>query len=98
MLEQVNAEDLQALEIELLDIVRRWLQDDLILVIMLQAVWVVAIAAIRRTTARLNIGDVPWFWPERAQEGGRIHRAGALFDVVWLQNDAAVVAPILIQR
>jgi len=44
----VDAERAKALEIEVLDIVRRGFQDDLVLVVMLEAVGVFSIPPVRR--------------------------------------------------
>src|SRR3546814_5931661 len=57
--QRVDADRGEAAQILLLNIGRRRLQDDLILIIMLKAVGVLAIEAVGRTTARLDIGGVP---------------------------------------
>jgi hypothetical protein len=52
--EWVDADCLERLEVEVLDVVRRRLDDDLVLVVMLQAKRVIAIATICRPSAGLR--------------------------------------------
>ena len=85
-------------EIELLDVRRRRLHDDLELVIVLQPVRVFAVAAVFRAARRLHVGGRPRFRPERAQRRRRMERAGADFHVVGLEDDAAFGAPKTLQR
>ncbi|MNN44140.1 hypothetical protein D3C81_1584180 [compost metagenome] len=93
----VDADGGQRAEIQLLQVVRVRLQDDLILVIVLQPVGVLAIAAVARTARGLNIGGLPRLGTERAQHSRRVQGAGADLDVVGLQNSAALVAPVFVQ-
>ncbi len=98
MLLRVDAKALEARKIELLDIVRRRLHDDLELVVLVKAVRVVSIAAIRRTAGRLDVGDVPRLRAEHTQERGGIHCAGALLHIVRLAENAALLIPELLER
>src|SRR5579872_7234197 len=93
----VDADGFQRIEIELLQIVRRWLQDDLELIIMLQPVRILAIAAVLGPARGLYIGGAPRLRAQRAQSRGRVKRAGADLHVVRLQNDAALPRPIALQ-
>jgi hypothetical protein len=93
MLLGVNPEACQTREIKILNIVRRRLQHDLILIIMLQAIRVFAIATIGRTSAWLRIAGSPRLRPQRPQEGRRMEGAGAHFNVIGLMDDAAFVGP-----
>src|SRR5262245_26559635 len=65
---------------------------------MLHAVGVLAVAAVLRPARRLHIGGVPRLGPERAQRGRGMEGAGADLHVVGLQDHAAVVRPIALQR
>ena len=94
---RIDAERREAAEIEILAVGRRRLQDDLKLVIMLQPVRVFAIAAVGRAARWLDIGGAPRFRPERAQGGRRVERAGADFDIVGLQDHAALLRPKTLQ-
>jgi hypothetical protein len=53
----IDAERAQRLEVEILDVVRRGLQDHLILVVVLQAVRVLAVATVLRAARRLHVGS-----------------------------------------
>ena len=80
-------------QIELLKIRRGRFQQHLELVIMLQPVWVFAIAAITGTTRRLDIGRAPGSGSERPQSGGGMKRARTHLHVVRLQRDTAIIGP-----
>ena len=94
---RVDADDLQRIEVEILDVGRRRLQDHLELVVVLQPVGVLAVAAVFGPARGLHIGGVPGLGPERAQRGGRMEGARPHFHVVGLQNDAPPVRPIALQ-
>ena len=85
-------------EIELLQVRRRRLQDDLELVVVLQPVRVLAVAAVLRPARGLHIGGLPRLRPQRAQRRRRMERAGADLHVVGLQDDAALLGPEALQR
>ena len=76
----------------------RGLQHDLVLVVVLQPVRVVAVAAVLRPAARLHVGGVPGLGPDRAQEGRGVESARADFHVVGLQQHAALLGPVALQR
>ena len=80
-------------EVEVLQVRRVRLQDHLVLVIMLQPVRVLAVAAVLRPARGLDIGGAPGLRPERAQRRGRMERARADLHVVGLQDDAALLGP-----
>ena len=84
----------EAAEIEVLDVGRRRLHDHLELVVVLQAVRVLAVAAILGPARRLDIGRVPRLGPERAQGSRGMEGAGADLDVIGLQDDAALLRPV----
>ena len=95
---RIDADRFQRIEIQILDVRRRRLQDHLKLVVVLQPVRIFAIAAILGTPRRLHISGIPRLRPERAQRGGRMERARSNLHIVGLQNDAAPVRPVLLQR
>ena len=65
---------------------------------MLQPVGVLAVAAVLGPARGLHVGRVPRLGAQRAQGGGRVEGAGAHLHVVGLQDDAALLAPELLQR
>ena len=87
----------RAIEVELLQVGRRGLEDHLVLVIVLQPVRVLAVAAVLRAARGLHIGGLPRLRPERAQRGRGVKRPGAHLHVVGLQDHAAMVGPIALQ-
>ena len=87
----------EALQVEILEVRRRRLHDHLELVVVLQPVGVLAVAAILGPARGLHVGGVPGLGAERAQGGGRMEGAGAHLHVVGLQDDAALLAPELLQ-
>ncbi len=93
----VDADRLQAAQIELLQVVGVGLQDDLILIVVLQPVGVLSIAPVSRPPRGLNIGRAPRLGAQRAQHGGRMQRTGAHLDVVRLQDHTALLAPIVME-
>src|SRR3546814_12971106 len=76
---------------------RRGLHRDLVLVVALQAVGVVAVAAIGRAAAGLHVGSVPRLRPERAQEGRRVERTGADLEIERLDQHATLLGPVGVQ-
>src|SRR5262245_56345572 len=57
--ERIEAERAQRSEIAIEDVERRGFDDDLELVVVLEAKWIVAVAAVARTPARLHVGCTP---------------------------------------
>ena len=98
VLERLGAERAQRLEVEVLDVERARLEDHLELVELLQAVRVLAVAAVRGPARRLDERDVPRLGTERAQERRRVERAGADLRVVRLHDQAAALGPEPLQR
>jgi hypothetical protein len=93
----VDADRGERFEIELLQVLRRRLHDHLELVIVLQAIGVLAVAPILGTARGLHIGRLPGFRAERAQGRGGMKSAGADFHVVRLQDHAALLGPITLK-
>ena len=64
---------------------------------MLQAEGIIAIAAVRRATARLDVGGRPRLRTDGTQERRRMEGAGAHFHVVGLHDNTAAFGPVLLQ-
>jgi len=97
VLARVDADGLQALQVEFDRVAGVGLQDDLQLVVLLHPVGVLAEAAVVGADARLDVDDVPRLRAEDAQDGGRVHRARADLHVVRLPDEAALFLPVLQQ-
>jgi hypothetical protein len=95
---EVEAQRLQAAQVQLEDVGRRGFQHHLVLVVVLQTVRVLAVAAVLGTAAGLHVGRFPRLGPQRAQEGRRVAGAGADFHVVGLQQRAALAVPVVLER
>ena len=65
---------------------------------MAEPVGVFAIAAVGRPAARLDIGAFPRVGPKRAQHRRRVERPRPHFHVVGLEDQAAALRPIMVQR
>jgi hypothetical protein len=93
----VDADSFQAAEVQLLQVLGVRLQDHLILVVLVQPVGVLAIAAVGGPPRRLNVGHLPGLGAQGAQHRHGRQRARADLDVVGLQNRTALTAPIVVQ-
>ena len=95
--QRVDAQCLQRIQVQLLDVVRRRLHRHLVLVVALQAVRVLTVTAIGRAPRRLHVGRIPAFRTDRTQEGGRVEGTGAHLQVERLDEHAALLGPELVQ-
>ena len=95
---EIDAEGGQRVEVEVEDVLRGRLEDHLILVVVLEAVGVLAVASVGRPDARLDVRGAPRLRSEAAEERGRIRRSGAELRVVRLEDHAALVGPVALQR
>ena len=93
VLARVDADGLQALEVQLDGVAGIGLQDDLQLVVLLHAIGIVTETAVVGANARLDVGHIPRLRAQDAQHGGRVHRARAHLDVVGLPDEAVLFAP-----
>src|SRR3546814_2794073 len=84
--QRIDPDHAQAFKIKLLNVRRAGFEDDLILVIMLQAVGVFAIAAIGRAAAWLDEGGIPRLRPQCAQSRGGVKRPRAHAHVIGLKD------------
>ena len=94
---QIKTERRERTKIQLKNVWRRGLEHDLVLVVVLQTVWVLAVAAIFRATRGLHVRRAPWLGAERAQKRGRVRRTRADLHVVRLNDGAALLVPVGLQ-
>ncbi len=87
----------QRIDIQIHDVRRRRLQHDLVLVVVLKAVRVLAIATILGAARGLNVGGIPGLGANGTQEGGGVEGARTDFDIVGLEQNAAVAVPEFLQ-
>jgi hypothetical protein len=97
VLARVNADGFERLEVEFLWVAGVGLEDDLVLVMYLEAVGVLAVAPIVGADGGFDVGDVPGFGSQHAQEGGGVHRSGTDLGVVGLGDEAAVRGPEVLE-
>ena len=88
---------LEGIQVDLLDLGRRWLQHHLVLVIVLQPVWILAVAAVLRPARWLHISGFPGLGTDGAQEGRGMKRSRAHLHVVGLQQHASAAVPEIVQ-
>ena len=93
----VDAERRQALQVQVLHVGRRRLQDHLVLLVLVEAVRVLAVAAVGRPARRLHVGDLPRLRPQHAQERLRVHGARADLGVPRLVDEAAALRPVALR-
>jgi hypothetical protein len=94
---EVEPDCLKALEIESLNVARRWLKDYLKLMVLEEAVRILAVPAVGGPTRRLDVNDAVRLRTQNSKESLRVHRASAYFHIVRLLDNAASITPILLQ-
>ncbi len=97
MIQGIEPQGFQAVEIEFLNILGRGLEDHLVLIVVLQAVGVLAVAPVGGPAAGLHIGHVPGLRPQDPQQGGGVEGAGPHLDIVRLLDDTAPLRPEALQ-
>src|SRR6516162_1391549 len=93
VLSRVDSARFEAFEVHLLDIVGGGLEDDLKLIVLEEAVRVLAEAPVGRPAGRLDVGDIPVRRTQHAEKRLRVHRARADLDVKRLLQRAAARRP-----
>ena len=93
VLGEVDAEGLERAQVHVLDVGRRRLDDHLVLVVVAEAVRVLAVAPVGGAHGRLDVGGAPGTGVEAAQERRGVEGAGADLGVVRLHDDAALPLP-----
>ena len=94
---EVKTQGLKRPEVQLQDVGWRRFEHHLILVIVLEAVGVLAIASIFGTTAGLHIRGLPGLWAQGTQEGGGVTGTGPDFHVIGLQQRTALCVPVALE-
>ena len=97
VLGRVQANGCERPKVEVLGVDRGRLEEHLELVVVLQAVGVLAIATVSRTAARLRIAGAPGGGAKRAQERGSVEGARTNLGVVRLHDGAALVSPVVLK-
>lgn len=97
MTSEVDADGLEGLEIKLLDVFRRGLKDDLKLGVLVEAIGILAIAAIGRTARGLHVSNTVGLGSENTKKGLRRHGSGADFNVERLLQNASLRGPEVLQ-
>ena len=90
---QINADRLQRAQIEFLNVIRWRLQNHLKLRVLVQAIGILAVATICRSSGRLQICRPVRLWPKHAEKCFGGHGTGADLDVVRLLEHAPIIAP-----
>ena len=81
------------LQVHVLDVGRRGLDDHLVLVVVAEAVGVLAVAPVGGPHGRLDVGGAPGTRVKTAQERRGVEGPGAHLGVVRLDDDAALTLP-----
>ena len=97
VLGEVDADGFEAAEVLIDDVGGRGLEDDLELLVLIEAIGVFAVAAVGGAAAGLNISDTIWFRAKNAQKCFGGHGAGADFEVVGFGDNAAAVGPVFFE-
>ena len=95
---RIDSEGGQRFEIQILDVVRRRLQDHLELIVTVDPERVLAVAAVHRASGGGAVCDAPRLRPEDAEEGVRVHRPRPDLHVVRLLQHGPLRGPELLQR
>src|SRR5262245_36259940 len=93
VLEGIDAESAEAVEIDVLDVGCLRLQDHLELVVMLEPVGVLAIAAVLGAAGGLHVSRAPGLRPKRAKRGRGVKGPRPHLQIIGLENHAALVGP-----
>jgi len=90
---QIDPARFEALQVELLHLVGRGLEDHLKLVVLVQPIRILAEAPVGGPPRRLHVCDVPMAGAQHPQERLGVHRPGAQFDVERLLKEATASRP-----
>ena len=97
VLRGVDADGLQALQVDFLRVAWVGLEDDLVLGVHLHAVGIFAVAPVVGAVGRLHVAHVPGLGAEDAQHGRGIHRPRADLLTVRLPDQASLRCPEFMQ-
>ena len=90
---RIDTHRLEALQIDLLNFVGRRLENHLKLMMLEDAIGILAEPAVIGAPRRLHVRHVPRFWAEYTQQRLGMGRAGADLEVERLLNDASLRRP-----
>lgn len=93
MVSGLDATGLQAIQIHVLNILRRRLHDELQLVVFVETVRILTESAIGRTARGLDVDDIPRLRPQHSKKGLRVHRPSPNFQIVRLVDDRTARRP-----
>ena len=97
VIERIDPKMGQRPQVDLLRVQGRRLEDDLKLVVVLEAVRVLAVPAVRGAARRLDVRDPPGLRPQDAEEGGGVERSRADLDIVRLLDETSFPGPERLQ-
>ena len=89
----IHATGREALQIEIVDVLRRRLQDELELVVLVEAVRVLPVATVGGPAGGLHIDDLPGRGAEDPEERLGMHGSCTHLHVVGLDDDGALLRP-----
>src|ERR1035441_2448973 len=95
VLAEVDADGGEAAEVLIYYVCGRRLKDYLKLLVLVEAVGILAVASVGGAAAGLNVGHAIGLRAEHAQERFGSHGASADFEVVGFLDDAAAIGPVL---
>src|SRR3954470_21642177 len=95
---RIDTERAQRFKIKVNDIERGRFEHNLELVVVLHAIRIVAIATILRTARWLHVCCAPGLRSDGSKERRGVRSSGADFHIVRLQNGAAAITPVSLQR
>ncbi len=98
VLAQVNADRSERLEVQLLHVLWRGLQDYLQLQVLEEAVRILAVTSVGRTSRGLHVSDLVRIRPEHAQKCFRRHGARSDLNVIRLLNDRSALRKESLER
>ena len=95
---RVDPEGRQARQVDVLDVGRRRLEDHLELLVLVETVRVLTVAAVGGAPGGLHVSHAPWPGTEHSKERFRMHRPGADLAVPRLMDQAAALGPEDLKR
>ncbi len=97
MFGEANPSGAKTLQINILDVGRRRLEDYLQLRVLIKAIGILAVAAVGGSPAGLSVGDAIRGGPDDAEKSFGMHGARADLDVIRLIENTAAASPEFLQ-
>ena len=94
---QIKTQRLERAQVQVQYIAGRRFQHHLVLIVVLQAVGVLAITTIFRATAGLHISGLPWLGAQGPQKRGGVRGASPNFHVNGLKQGTTLLSPVILQ-